>query len=212
MKLSTFRTDHAAGIRAALAAVLCCGGLPAANLLTATPGTVALTCNTITGPGSAATIVVKPVAALTSNTLAVTQLASSAGLVVTPPAPAILNSTNQSQGLTYTVNLAAGCAGATSGSASIRFYAGGVADVPVTVNVAVTAAASPLVASPAMLTCVRNAGPPVSYTASPAQTVSVTSAAAGGTPFTVDTSTNPAWLSVTPTTGGIAGPTGVPFT
>src|SRR5471030_2456993 len=87
IKLSTFRADYAAGIRAAFAIVLCCGGLQAASLLTATPGTVALTCNTITGPGPAATIVVKPVATLTSNTIAVTLLALNGGLVVTRPAP-----------------------------------------------------------------------------------------------------------------------------
>ena len=211
MKLSTFRTDHSAGIRATLAAALCCGGLQAASL-TATPGAVALTCNTLTGPGAAATIVVKPVATLTNNTIAVTLGTLSAGLAVTPPASTILNSTNQSQGLTYTVNVAAGCAGATSGSATIKFYAGGVADVSATANLSVIATASPLVASPVTITCVRNAGSPVSYTPGPAQTVSVTSAAPGGTPFTVDPSTNPAWLAVTPATGGIAGSTGVPFT
>jgi uncharacterized protein (TIGR03437 family) len=212
MKLSTLRTDYSAGIRAAFAVALCCGGMQAASLLTAAPGTVALTCNTITGPGSAATIVVKPVATLTSNTMAVALSAFSGGLAMTPPVSAILNSTNQSQGLTYTVNLAAGCAGASSGSTTIRFYAGGVADVQVTVSTSVTASASALVASPVTLTCVRNAGPPVSYTPGPAQTAPVTSAAEGGTPFTLDASKNPPWLAVTPTPGGIAGSTGVPVT
>jgi uncharacterized protein (TIGR03437 family) len=181
-------------------------------LLTATPGTVALTCNTITGPGPAVTIVVKPVATLTTNTMTVTLVAVNAGLTVTPPSSVILNSVNQAQGLTFTVNLAAGCAGATSGSTTVRFYAGNVADVPVTVTRAVSAAASALVASGVTLTCVRNAGSPVSYTPGPAQTALITSAAAGGTPFTVDTSTNPAWLVVTPSTGGIAGPAGIPVT
>src|SRR5271169_240456 len=53
MKIPALRTDYSAGIRAALAMALCCGGLQAAGLLTATPGTVALTCKTLTGPGSA---------------------------------------------------------------------------------------------------------------------------------------------------------------
>jgi len=59
---------------------------------------------------------------------------------------------------------------------------------------------------------VRNAGPPVSYTPGPAETVTVTSPALGGTPFTVDASANPAWLAVTPATGGLAGPAGIAFT
>jgi uncharacterized protein (TIGR03437 family) len=212
MTLSTFRTGHSAGIRATLTAVLCCAGLQAANLLTVTPGTIALNCNTLTGPVSAATVVVKPVLTLTSNTVTVTLSALSAGLVVTPPASSVLNSSNQSQGLTYTVNLAAGCVGTISGSTTIRFNAGGLPDVQVTAIASVTAVASALVASPVTLNCVRIAGPPVSYTPGPSQTAQVTSLAAGGTPFTVDNSTNPAWLAATPATGGIAGSTGVPIT
>ena len=213
MKLSTFRTDHSAGVRAALAVILCSGGLQAASLLIATPAKVALTCDTVTGPGPAATIVVKPVATLTGSTSIVVLMAPvGAGLVATPPASQVLNAANQSQGLTYTVSVAAGCSGAASGSVVIRFYAGGTADVSVPVTVSVTASASALAASPVTLTCVRNAGPPVSYTPGPAETVTVTSSAAGGTPFTVDTSANPAWLAVTPVTGGLAGPTGISFT
>ena len=212
MKLSTLRTDYSAGIRAAFAVALCCGGLQAASLLTATPGTVALTCNTLTGPGPGAAIVVKPVAALTTNSMTVSLVSLNAGLIVTPPSSVILNSANQSQGLTFSVNLAAGCAGATSGATKVQFYAGSIADVPVTVNTVITASASALVASGVTLTCFRNAGSAVSYTPGPAQTASITSAAAGGTPFTVDISTNPAWLVVTPVIGGIAGATGVPVT
>ena len=206
MKLSTFRTDQSAGIRAALAVVLCSGGLQAASLLTATPAKVALTCDTVTGPGPAAAIVVKPVATLTGSASIVVLMAPvGAGLVATPPASQVLNAANQSQGLTYTVSVAAGCSGAASGSAVIRFYAAGTSDVSVPVTVSVTASASALAASPVTLTCVRNAGPPVSYTPGPAETVTVTSAASGGTPFTVDTSANPAWLTVSPVTGGLAG-------
>jgi len=213
MKLSTFRTDHSAGICAALAAVLCCGGIQAASLLIATPAKVALTCDTVAGPGPAAAIVVKPVATLTGNASIVVLLAPvGAGLVAMVPASQVLNAANQSQGLTYTVSLAAGCSGAASGSSVVRFYAGGTADVSVPVTVSVTASASALAASPVTLTCVRNAGPPVSYTPGPAETVTVTSPALGGTPFTVDASANPAWLAVTPATGGLAGPAGIAFT
>ena len=84
MKLSTFRTDQSTGIRAVLAVILCCGGMQAASLLTATPAKVALTCDTVTGPGPAAAIVVKPVATLTGNTSIVVLMAPvGAGLVAT---------------------------------------------------------------------------------------------------------------------------------
>jgi hypothetical protein len=152
-------------------------------LLTTTPATISLTCDTATGPGPAATIVVKPASPLTTNTIAVTLGGLTAGLVVTPPAPAMLNSSNQSQGLAYSINVAAGCAGIASGPAMIRFNAGGVADAAVTATTAVTALASPLAASPVIFTCVRSAGPPVSYAPGAVQTISVTSAATGGTPF-----------------------------
>ena len=187
--------------------------MQAASLLTATPAKVALICDTVTGPGPAATIVVKPVATLAGSTSIVVLMAPvGSGMVATPPASQVLNAANQSQGLTYTVSMAAGCSGAASGASVIRFYAGGTSDVSVPVTVSVTASASALAASPVTLTCVRNAGPPVSYTPGPAETVTVTSPAVGGTPFTVDTSANPPWLAVTPVTGGLAGPTGISFT
>ena len=213
MKLSTFRTDQSAGIRAALAVFLCSGGLEAASLLIAAPAKVALTCDTATGPGAAASIVVKPAANLAGNASIVVLLAPvGPGLVATAPASQVLNAANQSQGLTYTVGMAAGCSGAANGSGMIRFYAGGNADVSVPLTVSVTASASALAAAPVTLTCVRSAGPPISYTPGPAETVTVTSAALGGTPFTVDTSANPGWLAVTPVTGGLAGPAGISFT
>ena len=223
MKLSTFRTDdlagrraagiRAAGIRAAFAIVLCSGGLQAASLLTATPAKAVLTCDTVTGPGPAATIVVKPVAALAGSASIVVLMAPmGAGLVATAPASQVLNAANQSQGLTYTISVSAGCSGAANGSAVIRFYAAGTADVSVPATLTVTASTSALAASPVTLTCARSAGPTVSYTPGPAETVTVTSAAAGGTPFTVDTSANPAWLTVSPVTGGLAGTTGISFT
>ena len=198
-------------IRPLLAIVFCCSGLPAANLLTATPATLSLTCNTVAGPGPAVSILIKPVAALTTNTIAVTTGSAPAGVVLIPPTPASLNSANQSQGLTYTVSAAAGCAGASSGSSTIRFIAGGAADVSVPLTMTVLATASPLAATPVTLTCIRNAGSAVTYTPGPTQSVTVVSAAAGGTPFTVDTGTSSPWLSVTPSTGGIAGTSGIPL-
>jgi len=207
-----FRIHRAGAFAALLAVTGCPGTLRAANLLTATPSTLSLTCSTATGPGTAATVVVKPAVALTTGTIQVSLPALSSGLVVTAPASATLNASNQAQGLTYTVNLAAGCVGATAGLTGFKFNAGSVPDVAVAVNVAVTAPASPLVAAPVMLTCTRFAGSPVVYAPGSAQTVTVSSAAPGGTPFTVNPSGIPAWLVVTPLTGGTADATGVALT
>ncbi len=197
-------------IRAALVAALCSGAVPAANVLTVSPASLALTCNTTTGPGTPGTVVVKPVATLTANTLSVSASASNGELVITPPASTVLNAANQSQGLAYSVNLAPGCARASTGSASIRFYSSGVPDAQVTVSTSLTATASALVAAPVTVTCVRRAGSPVTYTPGPSQTITITSAAAGGTPFTLDTTQVPVWLSVG-AASGIAGVPGIPL-
>jgi uncharacterized protein (TIGR03437 family) len=197
------RTDPTA-LRLALLAACCCACARAANLLTVSPASVTVACNTLTGPGPAATFVVKPAAPLGAGLLTVTPGGTMGGLVLTAPSPAILNAANQAQGLTYTVGTAAGCAGAANGAASIRFYAGGTPDAAVTVNVNVTAIASPLTASPVEVTCARNGGASAVYTPGPAQSSSLTSAAAGGTPFTVDASTLPAWLVLPPTTMKVA--------
>ncbi|HEY1493391.1 MAG TPA: hypothetical protein VGF49_02565, partial [Candidatus Solibacter sp.] len=209
MKLSTLRIDRSAVLRVVVAVILGCCGAQAATLLTATPSSVALTCNTLTGPGPAVGVVVKPAAPLTNGAVAVALGASGGGLVVTPPSPALLSAANQSQGLTFTVKMAAGCAGAATGTTTLRFYAGGVADLAVTAAITVTASATALVASPVELTCTRSIGSPVVFAPGPAQAALLTSAAVGGTPFTVDASTIPAWLALPPTTASSAGASGV---
>ena len=185
--------------------------------LTATPSTLTLSCTTTGGPGAAATVVIKPITPLVSpNTIVVTLGTLPTGIVaVTTPSNQVLSVANQAAGIVYTVNFSAGCAGAVAGTSSPTFRptAGGVADVTVTVNRSVTATASALVASPTSMTitCVKAGSV---YTRGPAKTIAVTSAATGGTPFTVDTATSPvaSWLTVTPTSGGTAGVTGISFT
>jgi uncharacterized protein (TIGR03437 family) len=199
-------------LTALLALWACTASLQAANLLTATPASVTVTCNTATGPGAAATIVIKPVTPLVgAATLAVSFNAPGSGIVVTPPLVTSLSTANQTAGLSYTVSTAAGCVGASTGATVVTFKAGGVSDATATVNDTVTSSASGLVAAPVTITCGKSGS---SYTPGSAQTVSVSSAASGGTPFTVDTVTNapPAWLTVTPTTGGTAGASPVAFT
>lgn len=200
MKLTTDRPIRGA-VSALLVLALYPAALGAANRLTATPTSASLTCDTASGPGPAATIVLTPAIPLTASTIAVTVILSP-GLTLTPPSSNLLTSSNQAGGLTYQVSVAAGCVGAASGSSLIRFYAGGVADVTVNVATTVAAAVSPLAASPVVLTCTRGgSATKVTYTPGPAQTVTVVSAAAGGTPFTVNTTANPSWLSVTPSRG-----------
>ncbi len=211
MDLSVLKIHGARAFVALLALTVGAGAIQA-NLLTATTP-VAVTCNTATGPGTVANIVVKPSPALTgSNTIVVSFAAPGAGLVVTAPALQTLSTTNQSAGITYTVNTAAGCVGASTGATVFHFTAGGTTDFAVTVNDTVTATTSALVAAAVNISCTLNAG---TYTPGPAQTVSVTSAATGGTPFTVDTtlSNDPAWLTLSPTTpAGTASATPVAFT
>lgn len=211
MDLLASRIRSGGTFGALLALTIGAGSLQATNLLTAT-SPVALTCNTATGPGTAATIVVKPVTALTgSATIVVTFTAPGGGLLVTAPTTTTLSTGNQAAGLSYSVKVAAGCVGASTGATTITFLAGGVSDATVTANDTVTATTSALVASGISLTCALNSG---TYTPGPAQTVSVTSAATGGTPFTVDTGSNaaPAWLTLSSTTGGTATSTPVTFT
>jgi uncharacterized protein (TIGR03437 family) len=187
-----------------------------ANALTSTPSTITLSCNTASGPGTQVNITIKPAVALTgSNTIVVSLGTLPAGIVaVTTPANQTLSTANQTAGIVYTLNYAAGCVGATAGTSTptFRVNAGATPDVTVTVNSTVTASASALTPSPSSvaLSCVKNGS---TYTPGPAKTVSITSAATGGTAFTVDTSTSPAanWATITPTTGGTATGTAVTF-
>ena len=211
------RTTKRSGMAVALLSVaFCAGDLQAVNSLTANPSTINLACNTATTGPASTTITIKPVTALTgSNTIAVTVGALTGGLVVNSPATTSLSTANQSAGLAYTVTLAPGCAGAATGQQTFNFKAGGTTDVTITVNITVTATNSGLSPSPSSvsLVCIRTPGSPATYAPGAAQTVNVTSTATGGTPFTVDTTTNtpPLWATVNPTTGGTATGSAVSF-
>ncbi len=189
----------------------------AVNLLTVTPTTpIVLTCSTANGPGTAVSVTIKPVTALTgSNTIVVTFAAPTGGVAITAPSSTTLTAANSAAGLIYSVNMAAGCAGAASGASTstITFKAGGTNDVTSTANITVTAATTPLVASPTpiTLTCTLSGS---TYTPAAAQTISVTSAAIGGTNFTIDTASgnDPAWVALSSTSGGRATATPITFT
>ncbi len=218
-KAMTPRTNHATRqtpkLRATVFLALlfvwtigCANTLRGANLLTATPASVTLTCSLATGPGTPATIIVKPAATLAAKeTIAVTLGPVPGGMVVTAPSSATLTAANQQGGITYLVNIAPKCSGAATGSTAVKFNAAGVADISVPVTTTVVTPPSPLVMTPSnvVVTCVKIA----SYSAGPAQGLIVTSHATGGTPFIVDTTTVPSWLSVTPASGGLANAGGV---
>lgn len=188
--------------------------------------TGAVTCNTLTGPGTSATITVTPFLALSgASTIAVTYGTVGNGLVVTPPASTTLG--NGTTSLAYTVSAPAGCVGTSSTSTGITFKNAGTADViaNVTDTVTVTPNQSPLVFAPSPVTirCIYtpSGNSPASnssnYAPAAAQTISITSAETGGTPFTVDTTGDansvPNWLTVnTTSTAASAGPTATTFT
>ena len=191
--------------------------LLAVNIITTTAATVS--CNTSSGPGTAGIITVKPTPVLTGvHATVVTFTAPGAGLVITPSS-VTLNAANSVTGANFSVNVVAGCAGASSGATTIQFRtnldgAGANNDATAVVTDTVVATASALSVAPVTISCARTAGGSPVFTPGPALNVSVTSAATGGTPFTVDTSgvPPPAWLTVTPTTGGTATATAVTFT
>jgi len=208
---SSVLRKRSAQVIGVLLAMTACAGSMRANVLTAT--TAAVTCNTATGPGTAGTITIKPFPLLTgSASIVVTFTPPGGGLTVTAPTLTTLRTTNQSAGLLYTVNSAAGCVGASSGVTTVTFQAGGTGDATSAVTDTVTANASALSASPVTISCTLNAGV---YTPGPAQRISVTSAAAGGTPFTLDTSVgnDPVWLTLAPASpAGTANSTPIAFT
>ncbi len=208
-----FRSTKLAGGLFALMASM--GTMQATNLLTAT--TPALTCSTTAGPGAAQTITVKSAATVSASApITVTFAAPTGGLVVTPASAQITSTVSGSAGagVSFSVVIAPGCSGAVANSSAptIQFKANGVNDVLVTTGVTVTAGSSALVSSPSTiaLTCSKAGS---LYTPGAAKTVTITSAATGGTPFTVDTSGTPppAWLTLN-SSGGTATSGGTTFT
>jgi hypothetical protein len=210
MDVSIFRIRSGGTFAALLACTIGAGTAQAANVLQAT-SPVAVTCSAAAGPGAAASIIVKPVTALSgAATIAVTVTAPGSGLVVTAPAAQTLNATTALT-LTYTVSVAAACAGASNGAVTIHFNAATVADVTTTANVTITS--SLVTATPAIaLTCVLSSG---TYTSGGTVTESVTSPVSGGTAFTVDNTGGtapPAWVTLSSLAGGTATATAVTFT
>lgn len=231
LSVSKKRIGHAFG--GLLALTVCAGSMQATILSSSKTATAAITapgvlCNTLTGPPlspQSITVYAFPTPAVgTSVTVGVVQIA---GLKITPPSPAILTSVTNATGLVFTINSVAGCAGLSTASAGVNTITpqfttqttvgsgtpGAVTnDVLPTVTATLTSLTSPLVAAAVTVKCYYNSVGPVYIPGAP-QTVSVTSAANLGTPFTVTTAGLPSWLVLGPSSpGGTASTTSVNFT
>ncbi|MGD1071852.1 MAG: hypothetical protein ABSB15_17105 [Bryobacteraceae bacterium] len=182
MDLSVFKIRGAGAFAALLAtSIIGTGTMQAIQTVVITGGPAAVTCNTATGPGAAATITVKLGTALVGlATEVVTVSAPGGGLVVTPLTQTFALA-NNTAGLTFSINTAAGCVGNATGATTLTITpTGGTANSTLVVNDVVTATTSALNASPVIFQCIAGGVP------GRAQTVSVVSAATGGTPFTLD--------------------------
>jgi hypothetical protein len=142
-------------------------GLTSTFVLALTPSTISVpnsTCAIGSAPPSS-TVTVKPWIPLTLNqTITVALPTLTGGLSVSPTATgSILNNTNQSSGLVYTVTFPTGCAGVTEGfNASFAFKAANVADSTLTVTTHLSSTYALVVSPPAITpTCSTQTGPTI---------------------------------------------------
>lgn len=195
--------SHRSGLLlAVLVSTLCPSLLRASGLALSATSATTITCNTATGPANPVTITVKPGTDITYPVV-VTPGPLPAGLVVSPGTNT-LTSGNASAGVSFVLSAAPGCAGLIAGANTATTFhfmanqnnAGALADANnVTTTITVTAAASALsvTANSATVSCVLNGGV---YTPTPGTlTLTVASAATGGTPFLVGS--KPSWLTMT---------------
>ncbi len=234
---SALKKRSALALGGLLALTVGAGSMQATTLLTSTLvansaaiAVAGVTCATQTGPPlSPQSIVIRAFPAPTVGHTITIGVVQTPGLKVTPAAGLVLSSTNNTAGLTFNVNSTAGCSNASgivantlvAGPNTIAVVltaqtdAGAVnTDNPLTVTDTITTGAgtSALVAANITVTCGYNSTGPV-YTPGVPQTVSVSSAANLGTPFSVTTGGLPAWLVLGPTApSGTAGTTAVNFT
>lgn len=190
---------------AALASTFCPGLMHAAGLSLSATSATTITCNTATGPATTVTITVKPGADLTYPVV-VTPGTGTTGLAVSP-ASQTLTSANALSGVNFILSAAPGCSGLSSGAntaSTFHFMTtqnGGALttdpnNVTTTITVVSTATALTATASSATVTCQLSGS---NYTASPTTlTLTVASAATGGTPFAVGSKPGFLTLSSTP--------------
>jgi len=187
------------------------GLLHATNVLTASPATASFTCSTNTGT-TPVTFTLTPGSASTSAVVVSFATPLTNGLVVMPNTATI--PANTKNPVTFTATLAPGCVGVSAGTPVLQFKYNGAIDAAPTITVNANAAGTvnPLAANPSPVTvsCVYNPASGGRWTPGPPVTVSVTSAATGGTPV-VPTTSN-AWLSLGTVAGSPATTTAATFT
>lgn len=186
------------------------GSLHAAATLAANPTSLTLSCDTVLG-STPATVGITLAAAGSAVNVTVSE---PNGSPVVLPSPVSQSVSSTSVAVNYTFSVPAGCKGATNGqTVALTFTPSTGTALVVTATLNITSSASALAPSPSsvLLTCTKNGSV---YTPGSSQTVNVTSAAPGGTPFTVDNTVNvlPSWLSVTSLSGGTASTTAVVLT
>ncbi len=205
-----FRSHFSKIPLAACALFVSSGVMHAAAAITASPTSIVLACDTFLGAAAPATVTISQTGG--SGPLTVTPTSSTG--VNGPNSPLVLPGSGavpNASSAPFLFSAAAGCKGITNTTtATLTFAATGVTSVTVAVTFTVTATASALAPSPNPVTISCTKAGAV-YTPGSAQAVNVTSAANGGTPFTVDNTTNalPSWLTITPLTGGTASATPV---
>lgn len=193
---------------AILALAVCTGTVHASASLVANPTSLSLACDTVLGP-TPATI---GLTLATGAVAATVSVSAPSGNPLVLPSSASVSST--SSPTNFSISIAAGCKGATNNQVVvITFTPNTGTALTVNATLTVTNSASALAPSPTAvtLTCTKSGN---NYSPGPNQTVTVTSPANGGTPFTVDNTTNvlPSWLNVSPLGGGTANSTGVALT
>jgi hypothetical protein len=219
MELSLLKIKRSRIMVAAIALAIGAGTLqaasaPAYKLSVPAAGDRAftLTCSSAAGT-TPKTVTVTPTTAITATSTTSYAVSVASGLpswlIVTPPSNATLDKNNPAS-VAFTFTLAPGCAGVTAAGSplTVTFKYGTTADITIAITIAAPdMSASALNASSITVTCDTN------HINAPAQTVLVTSAAIGGSPFASVTSTGNSWLTVTqPAANSIATAAGTPFT
>ncbi len=201
-----FRIHFSKALLAVLALAICTGTLQAATLVAA-PTSITLTCDTVLGPGPAVNVGITLAAA--GVALNVTPSVPAVALPAVSPivVPGIASVGSTTVPVNFAFSMKPGCQGGTNGqTVTITFTPAAGTALTLTATLSITTAnGSALAPSPSAvtITCIKAGGV---YTPGATQTVNVTSPANGGTPFTVDNTTNPLpnWLQVTPLPGGTA--------
>ena len=183
MKVVTTKIYRSGILLAVLVLTLCTGLLHATNEFTLTPATtLALTCSTVSGPGPAVQVTVKPAASGVTYPVTISLPSPNVSGITATLSSGSFTLTSSTSTAVLNVTALPGCQYLTTASpvtATMTLFRGATADVPVIAAVPVAETTSALTVSPVTVNCTVS---PSSY---PNVIVPVTSGATGGTPFAV---------------------------